>query len=431
MITMLKNKASARVLFILCAMSFILYVDRVNLSTAAGPIQKELHLSNTELGVALSAFTWSYAVFQIIGGFIGDRFGPRATLAICAAIWTVTTAATGFVTGLASLIAIRVVLGVGEGATLPTSARAISNWTPRAERGFVQGLTHSFSRFGNAVTPPIVAALIVALSWRASFWILSGLSAVWMVLWLWYFRDDPRAHPDITPAELDRLPDQGRHASAKPASVPWGPLLARMLPTAIVYFCYGWTGWLFFTWLPTFFLNGYQLDIKKSALFAAGVFLAGVVGDTAGGLVSDYLLKRTGNLIVARSRLIAAVMIGGLLCLVPVLFVRDLTVIALCLSAAFFLLEMVIGPIWAVPMDIAPDLAGTASGILNTGAAIAGIITPIVFGLIVDLTGSWTLPFAGSIGLLLIGAFATAWMRPDRRLETPAPPAAAAASSVY
>lgn len=429
MITMIKNKASARVLFVLCAMSFILYVDRVNLSTAAGPIQKELGLSNTALGVALSAFTWSYAVFQIVGGFISDRFGPRATLAACAAIWTVTTAATGFITGLASLIVVRVLLGIGEGATLPTSARAISNWTPRAERGFVQGLTHSFSRLGNAVTPPIVAALIVALSWRASFWILSGLSAVWLVVWLAYFRDDPRAHPHITTAELDRLPDQGRHAAARPASVPWGALLARMLPTATVYFCYGWTGWLFFTWLPTFFLNGYHLDIRKSALFAAGVFFAGVVGDTAGGLVSDYLLKRTGNLLVARSRLIAAVMIGSLICLAPVLFVRDLTAIALCLSAAFFLLEMVIGPIWAVPMDIAPDFAGTASGILNTGAAIAGIITPIVFGVIVDLTGSWTLPFAGSIGLLLVGAFATVWMRPDRRLEMPAPLAAPAPSA--
>jgi sugar phosphate permease len=418
---MIKGKASTRVLFILCAMTFILYIDRVNLSTAAGPIQKELCLTNTELGIALSAFTWSYAVFQIIGGWFGDRFGPRVMLALCALIWTVTTALTGFIGGLASLVFVRVLLGIGEGATLPTAARAISNWTPKSQRGFVQGVTHSFSRLGNAITPPLVAALIAAFSWRASFWVLSILSALWAVVWLWYFRDDPRAHRDITQAELNRLPDQGRHAAAKPAPVPWPNLLRRMLPTTIVYFCYGWTSWLFFTWLPTFFLNGYHLDIKKSALFAAGVFFAGVVGDAAGGIISDWLLKRTGNLVVARCWLIATVMIGSLACLVPVLFTRDLTTMALCLSGAFFLLEMVIGPIWSVPMDIAPDYAGTASGILNTGAAIAGIITPIVFGIIVDRTGSWTLPFVGSIGLLIVGAIATAWMRPDQGLEADSP----------
>jgi sugar phosphate permease len=418
---LIKGKASSRIVFILCAMSFILYIDRVNLSTAAGPIQKEFGLSNTELGIALSAFAWSYAVFQIIGGWFGDRFGPRITLALCALIWTITTALTGFIGGLTSLVFVRMVLGIGEGATLPTSARAISNWTPKSQRGFVQGLTHSFSRFGNAVTPPIVAALVTTLSWRASFWVLSGISAVWAVIWLYYFRDDPRAHGDITQAELDRLPDQGRHAAAKPAPVPWSKLLRRMMPTTIVYFCCGWTGVLFFTWLPTFFLNGYHLDIKKSALFAAGVFCAGVVGDTAGGLASDWLLKRTGSLAVARCWLIATVMIASLACLVPVLFARDLTTIALCLSGAFFFLEMVIGPIWSVPMDIAPGYAGTASGILNTGAAIAGIITPVVFGIIVDQTGNWTLPFAGSICLQIVGAIATFWMHPDRGLEADSP----------
>lgn len=410
--------ASRTVLALLCAMSFILYVDRVNLSTAGGYIQKDFGLSNTELGWAFSAFAWTYAIFQIVGGWISDRRGPRSTLAICAAVWTVTTIATGFATGLASLFIVRLILGIGEGATLPTSARAVSNWCPKPERGFVQGLTHSFSRLGNAVTPPIVALLITWFSWRASFWILGGLSGIWMVVWLIYFRDDPRSHPQITQPELDRLHEGGRHAGTRVGIVPWGHLIRRMAPTSLVYFCYGWTGWLYFTWLPTFFLNGFHLNIKNSALFASGVFLAGVVGDTLGGVVSDYLLRRTGKLVIARSNLIAGMMVGSLLCLVPVLFARDLVVISLCLSAAFFFLEMVIGPIWAVPMDIAPSYAGTASGMLNLGAAIAGIITPIVFGLIVDLTGNWTLPFAGSIGLLLLGAIATHWMRPDQPTET-------------
>jgi len=151
------------------------------------------------------------------------------------------------------------------------------------------------------------------------------------------------------------------------------------------------------------------------------VFCAGVAGDTTGGLVSDWLLRRTGSLAIARCRMIATVMILSLACLVPVLFARDLTTIALCLSGAFFFLEMVIGPIWSVPMDIAPDYAGTASGILNTGAAIAGIITPVVFGIIVDRTGNWTLPFAGAIGVQIVGAVTTFWMRPDRGLKADRP----------
>lgn len=415
---MRKFTVSTRVLLTLCAMSFILYVDRVNLSTAAGPIQKELGLSNTELGFAFSAFSWSYAVFQIIGGWIADRFGPRLTLAACAVLWTATTIATGFIGGLASLFAVRLVLGIGEGATLPAAARAISNWTPKEKRGFVQGLTHSCSRLGNAVTPPIVAALVVTLSWRASFFVLGGLSAVWVVVWLAFFRNDPREHPGVTPAEIDRLSDRGLSAEIASAATPWGPLLRRMAPTALTYFCYGWTGWLYFTWLPTFFLHGYNLNIKNSALFAAGVFFAGVVGDTLGGIISDWLLRRTGSHTLARSYLIAGVMIGSLVCLVPVLFVKDLVMISICLSAAFFFLEMVIGPIWAVPMDVAPEYVGTASGILNAGAAIAGIITPVIFGMIVDATGDWTLPFAGSIALLLVGAVATLRIRPDKKLET-------------
>ena len=425
---MRRINASGMVVTILCAMSFILYVDRVNLSTAAGPIAKELGLTNTQLGIALSAFTWTYAIFQIVGGAIADRLGPRRTLAVCALIWTATTVATGFIGSLFSLIVVRTILGVGEGATLPAAARAVSNWTPKSRRGFVQGITHSSSRLGNAVTPPIVAALVTAFSWRASFWVLGVLSFVWVLVWWFYFTDSPRDHAGITQAELEMLPDQGHHAKAAVKPVPWGPLLRRMLPTSVVYFCYGWSSWMFFTWLPTIFLQGWHMDIKNSAMFAAGVFFSGVVGDTLGGVVSDYLLRRTGSLVIARSYLIAAVMIASLLCLVPVLLTKDLVTVAICLSGSFFFLEMMIGPIWAVPIDVAPDYAGTASGVLNTGSALAGIITPVLFGIIVDLTGDWTLPFAGSIIVLLGGAFVTLLMRPDRRMAVPGEDVALAAA---
>ncbi len=194
-----------------------------------------------------------------------------------------------------------------------------------------------------------------------------------------------------------------------------------MAPTMMVYFCYGWTGWLFFTWLPVFFKHGYDLDIKNSAILSSGVFFAGVVGDTVGGVICDWVYRRTGSLEAARARVILVSFLGAAAFLVPVLFVRDLTAIALLLSGAFFMIELTIGPIWAVPMDVAPRHAGTASGLMNAGSAVAGILSPILFGLIIDATGNWTLPFAGSIGLLLVGAAATFRIKPQVQVAGSAP----------
>ncbi|MBN3775068.1 MFS transporter, partial [Burkholderia sp. Se-20378] len=178
-------------LWLLCALSFILYVDRVNLATAAGAIKAELGLSNTELGVAFSAFAYSYAICQIGGGWIADRFGARITLIGCGLIWVVSTFTTGFVHSLGLLFAARLLLGIGEGATLPAQARAITHWFPRERRGVVQGFTHSFSRLGNAVTPPIVAALMTWLSWRAAFFVIGAVTLVWLAWWVVGFREYP------------------------------------------------------------------------------------------------------------------------------------------------------------------------------------------------------------------------------------------------
>jgi MFS family permease len=166
-------------------------------------------------------------------------------------------------------------------------------------------------------------------------------------------------------------------------------------------------------------------------LFASAVFFAGVGGDLLGGEISDGILRRTGNVRVAR----LAVVVCGFLCsfvsLLPIFVTRDLTVIALSLGAAFFFAELVIGPMWAIPMDIAPRYSGTASGMMNTGSALAAILSPIAFGKVADLTGNWHLPFAGSLSLLLLGAVLAFTMHPEESFEESditAPPTAAVAS---
>lgn len=411
MLRLVRFKATDRVLFVICLMYLITYIDRVNIGTAAPAMQKELGLTNVELGLAFSAFAYPYAFFQIAGGWLGDRLGPRKTLLICGAIWSAATVMIGFVEGAMSLVAARFLLGIGEGSAFPTATRALANWMAADRRGFAQGITHAAARLGNALTPPLIAFLIVALSWRDSFIIIGIISFAWVGLWWFYFRDDPREHRGVTEAELAVLPPVKIAGDRR--AVPWGPLLRRMLPVTLTDFCYGWTLWLFLNWIPSYFLNQHHLDIKKSAIFASGVFFAGVVGDTVGGIVSDRILRRTGDVAKARVSVIVVGFLGAFAFMLPVLFTTDLLTITLCLSGAFFFAELIVAPIWAVPMDIAPQYSGTASGFMNFGFGLAGMISPVVFGLIIDLTGRWDLPFMASLGLLLAGAGLALRMRPN------------------
>lgn len=410
---LMRNQASRLVLFTICLMYLIFYVDRVNLSTAAPIMQKDLGLTATQLGIAFSAFAYPYAFFQIAGGWLGDRLGPRVTLLLCALLVAASTIWTGLVGGLVGLFLSRLALGIGEGPAFPTATRALSNWMRPDQRAFAQGITHAFSRFGNAATPPLIAFLVVALSWRASFYVLGAASLLWAVLWWFYFRDDPRTHPQITPQDLEGLPPASVAAARK--DVPWGALLKRILPVTLTDFCYGWILWLYLNWLPSFFMHEFKLDLKKSALFAAGVFFAGVIGDTVGGLLSDRILRKTGNVGKARISVIVVGFLGSFCFMLPIVFVHDLTTIAICLSLAFFFAELIVAPIWAIPMDIAPQYSGSASGFMNFGFGMAGIISPVVFGWAIDVTGRWDVPFIASLGVLLLGAALAFTTNPGKR----------------
>ncbi|MBV8771686.1 MAG: MFS transporter, partial [Deltaproteobacteria bacterium] len=233
-----------QVLFLLCLMYMIFYIDRVNISTAAPLIKADLGLSNTQLGLVFSAFAYPYALFQLIGGWLADKFGPRATLGVSALIVCISTALTGAVGGLASLFAARLALGFGEGAAFPTATRAMSAWVPAAQWGFAQGITHSFSRIGNALTPPLIASLVAILTWRGSFLVLGIASLIWMAVWVWFFRDDPRKHPSVSAIEIEQLPPARATGGARP-KIPWPSIARRVLPVTAVDFCYGWTLWMF------------------------------------------------------------------------------------------------------------------------------------------------------------------------------------------
>jgi sugar phosphate permease len=409
--------ATTNVLILICLMYGITYIDRVNVSTASAAFKQELHLTNTQVGLVFSAFAYPYLLLQVIGGWVSDRFGARRALTISAIIWASATLFTGLVTTLGAMIFARVMLGLGEGATFPTATRAMSDWTPPGKRAFAQGITHSCARLGNAITPPLVAWLMALVTWRGSFVILGIVSTAWAIAWGLYFRDNPGDHPVITPQELEKLPPYASRSEKKKNPVPWLLLARRMLPVIIVYFCYGWTLWLYLAWIPQFFLHSYKLDLKNSALFSAGVFFAGVVGDTLGGVLSDRIFEKTHSRDKARRNLVVVGFLCSLGFMVPIVFTHNLTLAAICLSLAFFFAEFTIGPMWAIPMDIAPKFSGSASGLMNTGSALAAILSPLVFGYVIDKTGNWELPFIGSIGLLFLGSILAFWMKPDKELR--------------
>lgn len=413
------------VLGMLCLMYFITYLDRVNVSTAAVGFGKEFGLSKTEIGFVFSAFAYPYLVFQIIGGWVSDRFGARRTLVICGVIWAGGTALTGVAGGLTSLIVARLLLGLGEGATFPAATAAMSRWVPKEKRGFAQGITHAFARLGNALAPAAMVAIMAAYGWRESFYFCAAISFVWVVLWALVFTDEPRNHRRISQEELATLPAP-KQRSTQP--IPWAKLVRRMAPVTIVYFCYGWTLWLLLSWVPMYFMN-MGLDLKNTAIFASVVFFGGVVGDTLGGIVSDKIYARTGDLKRARSLMVAVCLSLTLVALLPLMFTTNMYVSLASLAVAFFFSEMTIGPMWAIPMDIAPEQSGTASGLMNTGSAMAAIVSPVISGVLIDRTGNWQLPFLVSIVLLAVGVALSFRMRPERRFVMEDKPSSEPAAS--
>lgn len=427
-------KTHHMILGVMCLMYFIAYIDRVNMSVAAPLIKEEMGLSNLQLGLIFSAFAYPYAAMQIMGGWLADRFGPHKVLTVLSLIWGVSTLLTGFVGSLVSLLILRLALGLGEGGAFPTATRAFTYWIPVSQRGFAQGITHSFSRLGGAVTPPLVFMIIAFAGWRESFVVLGVISLGWTVLYWFTFKDTPQQHPRVTESELAEI-NEGRAIKPKQdkGPTPWKRLIGGMWKVTLVDFCYGWTLWVFLTWLPSYLKDARGFNLKEMAIFTALPLLAGVVGDTLGGIVSDRLYKRTGNLRLARVSVLFVGMVGALIFMVPMISVANAMTAVLLLSASFFCLELTNAVLWSLPLDIAGDYAGTASGMMNTGFGVAGMVSPVAFGYLIQTTGSYSLPFMISAALLGFGALVALFINPlhtVRREISTLPAAGVALSSV-
>jgi sugar phosphate permease len=402
------------ILSVLCLMYFVAYIDRVNISVAAPMIRGELGLTPLELGLIFSAFAYPYALMQIAGGWAADRFGPRRVLASLSLLWAAATILTAVSWSVASFVMCRVLVGIGEGGAFPTATRAFTWWLPVRERGFAQGITHSFARLGGAVTPPIVLAIATRYGWRASFVALGAASLAWTALWLAAFRDTPDAHPWMTGVELAQIRGGGEPARATREPTPWRQIAGRMWLVTVVDFCYGWSLWVFLTWLPSYLSDARGFPLDRMAIMATLPLLAGVVGDTLGGVISDAILRRTGNLRLARRALLVGGLTGAFAFIVPAVVIGSALGAVSLLAAAFFCLELANAVLWTLPLDIAGQHAGTAGGMMNTGFGVAGMISPVVFGVLIQRSGRYEYPMFISAALLLIGALCSLRIDPTR-----------------
>lgn len=406
------------ILAVMCLMYFISYIDRVNIAVAGPLIRHEMGLTTVQLGLVFSAFAYPYAAMQIIGGCLSDKFGPKLVLTVLSLIWGAATLATGFAGSVTTLVVLRFMLGIGEGGAFPSATRAFTYWMPVRERGFAQGITHSFARLGGAVTPPLVLAVVVAGGWRDAFILLGVASLAWTVLYLFVFTNTPEQNRRITREETAEIGYRsGDCERAKRTPTPWRKLIRRMWLVTFVDFCYGWLLWVYLTWLPSYLKESRGFDLKHLALFTALPLLAGVVGDTLGGVVSDRIYKTTGRLRLARVAVLVVGMGGSLAFLLPMISVADPMTAVWLLTGSFFFLEITNPVLWTLPLDIAGKYAGTAGGMMNTGFGIAGMISPVAFGYLIEHTGSYNAPFMVSAGLLALGLVAALFIDTARTVE--------------
>lgn len=406
-----QSHARWMVLFLLCLMYFITYLDRVSISNTAPLISQEFGFSKATMGVIFSAFVWAYALFQVLGGWLGDRFGPRkvltAIMAYRAVIAVLTTRAMGF----SSFWTVRFMLGVGEAGAFPTATRGMQMWFPRQERGFVQGISHAASRFGAAVGPPLAVAIMIHYGWRVVFYVIGLISLVWSLLFSLAYHNTPEEDKQVSRSELALIRGVDENGEIKQASnqklpkVPWKILLKHPNMWALMcgYFTYLYCLWIFLSWLPSYLVSYRGFTLLKMGTYASLPLGAGVLGDAVGGWLTDFLLVKTGNVKFARRSVAIMGMLGCGSFILPAAFTANPYTAVYCLTGAMFFLETIIGPSWAVPMDIGGEYSGTVSGMMNMGGQIGGALSPTIFG-ILAARGSWIAPFVVAACLLFIGA---------------------------
>ncbi len=410
------------ILALISAGTFINYLDRAVLGVAAPALTKELGLSAAVMGVVFSAFSWTYAAAQIPGGVLLDQFGTRVIYFLSVSLWSAFTLLQGFVSGVISLMSCRLGLGVAEAPCFPANSRVLSAWFPQHERARANSVYAVAQYFGLAFMSPLLFWIVSQFGWRSLF-ILAGVAGLLFSLaWIKTYVE-PHESRRVNRLELDYIKaGGGLGQQQKGARFSWrnmGQLIRKrqILGASIGQFAGNSTLVFFLTWFPSYLATERHMEWLKVGIFAVMPYMAACVGVLLGGWLSDRLLKRTGNANVGRKLpIIAGLLLASTI--VGANYVDSNTAVVAIMSVAFFGQGLVnLG--WTLITDVAPkQLIGLTGGLFNLCANLAGIVTPIVVGVIVDRTGSFVGALAFISALALLGVVAYVFILGDvRRVE--------------
>jgi len=408
------------VLVFAVTLAVITYIDRVCISFAARFIQADLHLSQVQLGYAFSAFAWTYAIFEIPGGFLGDWMGARRVLLRIVLWWSFFTAATGWVWNFTSLAVTRALFGAGEAGCFPNLTKTFTTWLPHHERVRAQGIMWLSARWGGAFTPPLVYLVIQVMPWRHAFELFGVIGVVWAVLFYWWYRDHPRDNPHLNETERQLLaPNEA--LSAGHARVPWRIFVSSPQVWLLCgqYFCssYGW--YFYITWLPTYLKEERGLDLGESAILGILPLFLGGLGSAVSGFISTPLTRLTGSVFRTR-RLLGYIGFSGASILL-VVSTRMHTPLAamIAMGLASFSNDLVMPGSWGACMDVGGKFAGTLSGAMNMMGNIGGAVSPTVIGYMLKWTNNnWNLTFYVSAAIYLMAVVMWRFLDPITPLET-------------
>ncbi len=387
-------------------LAIVTYIDRVCISQAAPAMARDLGLSEITMGYVFAAFAWGYALFEIPGGYWGDRVGVRRVLMRVVIWWSFFTAATGWVWNSQSLIVTRFLFGAGEAGCFPNLTKAFTVWLPRDERERAQGIMWMSARWGGAFTPLLVYQVLQYVSWRRTFEIFGAVGVVWAVAFYYWYRDHPRDNPRLNAAERALLP-RADDVTLSEGRVPWAKFLrsGQVWLLCAQYFClaYGW--YFYITWLPTYLREGRGLEMGQSAWLSTLPLGLGGLGSLFCGFASARVTRWTGSVKITRRIMAVTGFACASLLLALSTWLQDPLLAMFVIGLASFSNDLVMPGSWGACMDMGGKYAGTLSGAMNMFSSIGGALSPIVIGYLLAWTGkNWDLTFYVSAAVYFMGA---------------------------
>lgn len=411
--------ARNKVLTFAVTLAIITYIDRVCISKSADLMMRDLSLTKEQMSYAFSAFAWAYALFEIPGGWLGDKIGPRLVLMRVVVMWSLFTMLTGWAWGLVSLVIFRFFFGAGEAGCFPNITKAFTTWFPAGERVRAQGIMWLSARWGGAFTPLLVVWVLGFMDWRGAFTVFGLLGLVWAVFFFRWFRDDPREHPAVNRAELAIIGDAVENIS-KHGQVPWGKLMRSRTVWMLwlQYFCMSYSWYFYITWMPTYLKEAFpQLGKWESALLNCIPLFFGGIGSLFCGLVSAPIARRLGS--ATTRRIMAMIGLGGagVMLVVATRFQNPLFAM-LAVGCASFGNDLAMPGGWGACMEVGGKFAGSLSGSMNMMGNLGGAVAPLVVPIVLAAAGgNWDMNFYMFAVVYLVGALAWMFIDPVTPLE--------------